>query len=807
MVLEDTDGDGDPDTLPSDYDTNGPTPGLVEDIDDDNDGYADVVETNTGTYSGTNDTGTDPLNPDTDGDGICDGPNDVPPICTAGPDRDPPTNVVGVIGIAIETVEPYLIFPGMTYTISPPYLPAGLVFDASTGELSGTATSTWANTTYTVHGSFSNGSSYSWQFGIEILDDTDGDGLPNELPFDYPLDGELIEDTEDDNDGLNDTTESGLNTSTTNPDTDGDGICDGPIAINNGNNGTNGVTCYAGPDPYPLDSNAPLDTDGDGLPDENDGWTGAPMADEDDDNDGYPDVSELACGSNPLNASSTPNNDMDGDAICDGDDNDMDGDGIVNVNETGNVTTEGTLPDNPDTDGDGVCDGPNSPNTTFNNSDNCIPGPDDFPLDPSAWLDTDGDGYPDEVVGNSTSVPPLVEDDDDDNDGWNDTQESDCLTDSKDALDVPADLNDDGLCDVNDDDWDDDGIVNGLETNTSMYGTDPWSPDSDGDGFCDGPIAFVGLCYTGPDPYPLDPNAPIDTDGDGLPNENDGWTGPPQVDEDDDNDGTLDVVDAFPLDDGADTDTDGDGDPDTILYSNYDGQLIADEDDDDDGWNDTSEIECSSDPLDPEDVPVDDDNNGVCDILDPKSEISNDDENEEKTFDNSANLNMFSMWSCCILLLMLLLIFILIFRRRDDEERDEQFVVFEIDDEDDEDDEIDRLDEDIIISEKKAKLAELDAQLAAKEAEIDALNTTITAKVDFDTIGTATASEKDDLSKIKGIGPALQGKLNDAGIFTYKQLSKVTPEIENQIDEAIGCFPGRLSREKVFEQARELLKD
>ncbi|MCH2638234.1 MAG: putative Ig domain-containing protein, partial [Candidatus Thalassarchaeum sp.] len=236
MVLEDTDGDGDPDSLPVDYDTTGPTPGLVEDLDDDNDGYADVVETNTGTYSGTNDTGTDPLNPDTDGDGICDGPNDVPPICTAGPDRDPPTNVVGVIDIAIETVEPYLTFPNMTYTISPE-LPAGLVFDSSTGELSGTATSPWANTTYTVHGHLSDGTSYSWQFGIEILDDTDGDGLPNELPVDYPLDGELIEDTDDDNDGLNDTTESFLNTSTTNPDTDGDGFCDGPIAIINGTNG------------------------------------------------------------------------------------------------------------------------------------------------------------------------------------------------------------------------------------------------------------------------------------------------------------------------------------------------------------------------------------------------------------------------------------------------------------------------------------------------------------------------------------------------------------------------------------------
>ena len=342
------------------------------------------------------------------------------------------------------------------------------------------------------------------------------------------------------------------------------------------------------------------------------------MADEDDDNDGYPDVSEIACGSDPLDVNSTPD-DMDGDAICDGDDDDMDGDGIDNVNETGNATTEGTLPDNPDTDGDGVCDGPNSPNTSFNNFTNCIPGPDDFPLDPSAWLDTDGDGDPDDVVGNSTSVPPLVEDDDDDNDGWNDTAESDCLTDSKDALDVPADLNDDGLCDVNDDDWDDDGVSNDDETNTSLMGTDPWDPDTDGDGICDGPIAFEGLCHAGPDPYPLDPNAPIDTDDDGLPDENDGWTGPPMEDEDDDNDGTLDVEDDFPLDDGADTDTDGDGDPDNLLYHPYDGPLVVDEDDDNDGWNDTAEIECGTEPLNASSVPVDDNENGICDVLDPST--------------------------------------------------------------------------------------------------------------------------------------------------------------------------------------------
>ncbi|MGB2278342.1 MAG: hypothetical protein ACPH5Y_08160, partial [Candidatus Poseidoniaceae archaeon] len=70
----DTDGDGKPDTLnpPSNS-----VPPLEEDFDDDGDGVDDVNETGTGVYVDDTDTGTDPLNPDTDYDGTCDGPVDV----------------------------------------------------------------------------------------------------------------------------------------------------------------------------------------------------------------------------------------------------------------------------------------------------------------------------------------------------------------------------------------------------------------------------------------------------------------------------------------------------------------------------------------------------------------------------------------------------------------------------------------------------------------------------------------------------------------------------------------------------------
>ena len=396
--LADYDGDGLPNDLPSDYNaTEGPTPGLIVDADDDGDGLSDDVETDTGYYTNETDTGTDPLNPDTDGDGICDGPLAVPGVCTAGPDPAPfgtlPT-IVGVNNSALPSVNPYISGAAFTYEVSPD-LPSALSLDTATGIISGTPNVTISNTTYTIFANLSSGESYNWTVTIEILEDTDGDGMPDILPSDYNGSEDsirnppgLTEDLDDDNDGSSDLNESSDGTDSLNPDTDGDGFCDGI-------NGVPGV-CFAGPDPFPLDPTLPVDTDGDGLPNNDSDWTGPPYADDDDDNDGYPDTSEESCGSDPLNASSLPN-DLDGDGICDDSDDDIDGDGIVNVNETG--LPIGTSPTNPDTDGDGVCDGPESPVTS-----NCTAGPDAFPLDPAGWEDTDGDGHPNELFRLQTAT-------------------------------------------------------------------------------------------------------------------------------------------------------------------------------------------------------------------------------------------------------------------------------------------------------------------------------------------------------------------------------------------------------------------
>ena len=643
QVLEDTDGDGMPNQLPIDYPTNDVNYDLIEDLDDDNDGALDTAETGTGIFNGSGDMGTDPLDPDTDNDGICDGPNSVLPICIAGPDSNPvgtgplgPTVLVN--NTEMTPLPPANAVPGAIWAVSPD-LPAGLTLNVTTGVISGTPIEAMENTTFTLWANTSEPRSVESTFWLEILEDTDGDGMPDQLPDDYPDTGlppyDLVEDLDDDADGTPDVDEATNGTDSLNPDTDGDGFCDGPDAVD-------GV-CFAGPDSHPLDPALPVNTDGDAFPDDDPDGEGGLIADDDDDNDGYLDAVEIACLSNKTDVNDVPS-DMDGDGICDNEDNDMDGDGILNVDETNtgiyNSTSDtGTDPANPDSDGDGVCDGPATPDVAI-----CVAGPDAFPNDPAASLDTDGDGMPDELNGNSTTG--LIEDIDDDNDTIFDETELMCGTDPK-VVNLLPDMDGDGICDALDDIIDLDfnltyesqyvdlfvnkTMVDFLPNVTGIGEVASWEIEGDipegltfgwspaRDAMLDGGIRGTPTNYT---------EEPVNVTV---------WAN------------NSNYQHSFVLSITVFNDTDNDSLPDS-LPANYTGNITVDHDDDNDGYFDQDELDCGSDPLDTSSNPE----NTEGDICDQLKGDGDDDDEENKL-----------VWWCfplCFLLLLLLLVPLILLR-------------------------------------------------------------------------------------------------------------------------------------------------
>ncbi|WP_340200430.1 NrfD/PsrC family molybdoenzyme membrane anchor subunit [Ascidiimonas sp. W6] len=78
----------------------------------------------------------------------------------------------------------------------------------------------------------------------------------------------------------------------------------------------------------------------------------------------------------------------------------------------------------------------------------------------------------------------------------------------------------------------------------------------------------------------------------------------------------------------------------------------------------------------------------------------------------------------------------------------------------------------------------------------------------FENIGTFDSATQtaDPLQKINGIGPVMERTLNQIGIFTFDQVSKMTEKEYNLLDEITGSFPGRAERDDWAGQAKELKK-
>ena len=442
--------------------------------------------------------------------------------------------------------------------------------------------------------------------------DTDGDGINdgdevagNSDPLD-PCDPDAFANLggDCDGDGLTNGFEQTLGTDPLNPDTDGDGYEDGDEVTQLDSDPLDSCD----PDAGAIASN---DCDNDGLTSAEEEVEGTDPGNPDTDGDGINDGDEVNNGTDPLNACDPlgglgdPLGDCDNDGISNGDE-DANGNGVVDEGETD--------PENPDTDGDGLLDGPE-----------VLAGTDPLdPCDPNVYAvasgDCDNDGITngdEDINGNGTYDPDTETDagnPDTDGDGINDGDE---VADGTDPLD-PCDPS---IYAVGTGDCDNDGLTNADEdiNGDGMYNpgdeTDANNPDTDGDGYTDGDEIAGGS-----DPLdPCDPDAGAiasnDCDNDGLTSAEEEIEGTdpgnPDTDGDGINDGDevtngTDPLDACdPLggqgDPLADCDNDGISNGDEDVNGNGmvdEGETDPnDADTDDDGINDGDEVAGGSDPL------------------------------------------------------------------------------------------------------------------------------------------------------------------------------------------------------------------
>jgi predicted flap endonuclease-1-like 5' DNA nuclease len=67
-------------------------------------------------------------------------------------------------------------------------------------------------------------------------------------------------------------------------------------------------------------------------------------------------------------------------------------------------------------------------------------------------------------------------------------------------------------------------------------------------------------------------------------------------------------------------------------------------------------------------------------------------------------------------------------------------------------------------------------------------------------------SAQDDFCMIKGIGPKLADALHGLGFTRFEQLAHLTPTEIERLDDQLGAFRGRITRDRVVEQADYLAR-
>jgi predicted flap endonuclease-1-like 5' DNA nuclease len=66
---------------------------------------------------------------------------------------------------------------------------------------------------------------------------------------------------------------------------------------------------------------------------------------------------------------------------------------------------------------------------------------------------------------------------------------------------------------------------------------------------------------------------------------------------------------------------------------------------------------------------------------------------------------------------------------------------------------------------------------------------------------------RDDLCMLKGVGPKFAEALHTAGFVNFGQIAGLTPVEIERLDEQLGAFRGRITRDRIVEQADYLARN
>ncbi len=109
-----------------------------------------------------------------------------------------------------------------------------------------------------------------------------------------------------------------------------------------------------------------------------------------------------------------------------------------------------------------------------------------------------------------------------------------------------------------------------------------------------------------------------------------------------------------------------------------------------------------------------------------------------------------------------------------------------------------------IVQRLKKSLAQCESDLELYKQELEeACREEILPELPSE-IPPASPEEADDLKEILGVGPFLEKKLNAFGIYTFKQVAALKPDVIKKLGATFGSFSDRIIRERWVEQAKEL---